>query len=206
MKKQERLYSDVVIIGAGLSGINMACQLQRQLSVYDYVVYDRADELGGAWAANTCNTLLLPPRSSGWRTLDPGCGVDIPGALYSFSWCPNPGFTNLFPSQKEILTYIQRVALENRVTHRMRFQIEWKGAQWIESSSTWRIMLQDIRTRQEFHHEAKVLISAVGGYTNPEHPDIPGLDKFEGTVLHTAQWSEVPNLCGRRVAVVGNGC
>jgi cation diffusion facilitator CzcD-associated flavoprotein CzcO len=65
MKKQERLYSDVVIIGAGLSGINMACQLQRQLSVYDYVVYDRADELGGAWAANTCNTLLLPPRSSG---------------------------------------------------------------------------------------------------------------------------------------------
>lgn len=47
-------YSDVVIIGAGISGINMACQLQRQLGVHDYVIYERAQQLGGAWAANQC--------------------------------------------------------------------------------------------------------------------------------------------------------
>lgn len=55
MEKQKKLYSDVVIIGAGLSGIDMACQLQRQLHVSDYVIYDRARELGGAWAANKCD-------------------------------------------------------------------------------------------------------------------------------------------------------
>lgn len=55
MEKQKKLYSDVVIIGAGLSGIDMACQLQRQLHVRDYVIYDRAQELGGVWAANKCS-------------------------------------------------------------------------------------------------------------------------------------------------------
>ena len=63
MEKQKRFYSDVVIIGAGLSGINMACQLQRQLGVSDYVIYDRAQELGGAWAANKCDSLSSPPPS-----------------------------------------------------------------------------------------------------------------------------------------------
>lgn len=50
------LYNDVVIIGAGFSGINMGCQLQRQLGVTDYVIYDRARELGGAWQANKCKS------------------------------------------------------------------------------------------------------------------------------------------------------
>lgn len=53
------LYNDVVIIGAGFSGVNMACQLQRQLGVTDYVIYERAQELGGAWQANQCKNALL---------------------------------------------------------------------------------------------------------------------------------------------------
>lgn len=53
-EKLPSVYNDVVIIGAGLSGVNMACQLQRQLGITDFVIYDRAQELGGAWAANNC--------------------------------------------------------------------------------------------------------------------------------------------------------
>ncbi len=48
--------SDVAIIGAGFSGINIACQLQRKLGVTDYVIYDRASDFGGTWFANTCET------------------------------------------------------------------------------------------------------------------------------------------------------
>jgi cation diffusion facilitator CzcD-associated flavoprotein CzcO len=47
-------YNDVVIIGAGFSGINLACQLQRKLGFTDYVMYDRAPTFGGTWAANKC--------------------------------------------------------------------------------------------------------------------------------------------------------
>ncbi|KAK4944410.1 hypothetical protein LTR66_014502, partial [Elasticomyces elasticus] len=190
MENQKRLYTDVVIIGAGLSGINMACQLQRQLCVSDYVIYDRARELGGAWAANKY----------------PGCSVDIPGALYSLSWFANPKFTSLFPSQKEILSYIQCVARTNNVTERVELQIEWKGAQWVESSGTWHVSLRNLRTGEEFRHEAKVLVSAVGGYTNPKFPILPGLDTFEGPVVHTAEWNKEYDLRGLNVAVVGNGC
>ncbi len=56
-EKLEIRYSDVVIIGAGFSGINLACQLQRKLGFTDYVIYDRADSYGGAWNANKCKFL-----------------------------------------------------------------------------------------------------------------------------------------------------
>ena len=88
----------------------------------------------------------------------------------------------------------------------MRLQTEWKGAQWVEASGTWHVCLCDLKTREEFLHVAKVLISAVGGYTNPKLPILPGLKTFEGPVVHTAEWSKEYNLRGRNVAVVGNGC
>lgn len=57
------VYSDVVIIGAGFSGINLACQLRRKLGFTDYVIYDRAPSFGGTWAANTCE-LFTPIKNS----------------------------------------------------------------------------------------------------------------------------------------------
>ncbi|KAH8808672.1 hypothetical protein F5884DRAFT_845119 [Xylogone sp. PMI_703] len=184
------LYSDVVIIGAGFSGINYACQLQRKLGFTDYVIYDRASDLGGAWSANKY----------------PGCGVDIPAVFYSLSWFPNPNFTSIFPSQSEILQYLQRVAHRNNITSHINFCTEWTGAQWLEKTSRWRVLLKDTRTGKTFIHEAKILISAVGGYTNPKYPTLPGLENFEGPVIHTAKWDKDYDLKGQNVVVIGNGC
>lgn len=94
----------------------------------------------------------------------------------------------------------------NHVNEHVRVQTEWKGAQWVEASGTWHVYLCDLNTEEEFLHEAKVLISAVGGYTNPKLPALPGLEKFEGPVVHTAKWSKEYDLRGLNVAVVGNGC
>lgn len=58
-------HSDVVIIGAGFSGINFACQLQRKLGVTDYVIYDRAADFGGTWFANRCETWSTVPAWTG---------------------------------------------------------------------------------------------------------------------------------------------
>jgi cation diffusion facilitator CzcD-associated flavoprotein CzcO len=58
-EKVETRFSDVVIIGAGFSGINAACQLQRKLCTTDYVIYEREPGFGGAWFANNCRLSLL---------------------------------------------------------------------------------------------------------------------------------------------------
>ncbi|RFU35024.1 hypothetical protein B7463_g1287, partial [Scytalidium lignicola] len=186
----ETLYNDVVIIGAGFSGINLACQLQRKLGFTDYVIYDRAPDLGGAWSANKY----------------PGCGVDIPAVFYSLSWFPNPDFTNVFPSQTEILQYLRRVAFRYNITKHIKLRTEWTGAQWSEKTSTWRVFLKDLESGKSFIHEAKILVSAVGGYTNPKYPTIPGIESFEGPVIHTARWDKNYDLKGQNVIVVGNGC
>ena len=98
------------------------------------------------------------------------------------------------------------MAVAYRVPERTKLRTEWKGARWIESSCTWHVHLYDLNTEQEFVHETKVLISAVGGYTNPNIPKLPGLEGFEGPVVHTARWDKEHDLRGLNVAVVGNGC
>ncbi|PGH14620.1 hypothetical protein AJ79_02955 [Helicocarpus griseus UAMH5409] len=190
MEKNNKLYNDVVIIGAGLSGINMACQLQRKLGVTDYVIYDRASALGGAWTANQY----------------PGCGVDIPGVLYSLSWFPNPNFTSIFPRQDEILAYIQKIANSYNVSQHTSLRTEWRGAKWIEKISRWHVYLEDIATGQQYIHEAKILISAVGGYTNPKYPSLQGMESFQGPIVHTARWDKSYDFRGLDVVVIGNGC
>ncbi|KAH8883255.1 FAD/NAD(P)-binding domain-containing protein [Thozetella sp. PMI_491] len=189
-RKQESHYSDVVIIGAGFSGINFACQLQRKLGITNYTVYERESGYGGAWFANKY----------------PGCGVDIPAVFYSLSWFPNPDFSSIFPPSSEILRYIRRVALRCNVEPHIRLNTEWKGARWCEETSKWSVYLIDITTGAQIVHEAKVLISAVGGYTNPKYPSWPGMDTFQGTIVHTAQWKDNIDLADRDVIVVGNGC
>ena len=138
--------------------------------------------------------------------IDPGCGVDIPGILYSLSWFPNTKFSKVFPSQPEILSYAQRVAQSYGVSRQTVFRTAWKGAKWNEATRTWRISLRNLDTGDEYEHDAKVLISAVGGYTNPKFPNLPGSESFEGPIVHTAQWSKHHDLRDLNVGVIGNGC
>lgn len=80
------------------------------------------------------------------------------------------------------------------------------GAEWNEASAIWQVSLRDLTTGEEYIHEAKIFISAVGGYTNPKFPSLPGLESFEGPVVHTAQWDKDYDLHGLNVAIIGNGC
>lgn len=139
-------------------------------------------------------------------TSDPGCGVDIPGALYSLSWFPNPQFEKIYPSQAEILRYIQRVARTYRVDERIKLGTVWTGARWVEDEAVWHISLRDSRSSTEYVHKAKILISAVGAYSNPKSTTLPNEETFKGTIVHTTQWDKSFDLRGLNVAVVGNGC
>ncbi|PYI11759.1 putative monooxygenase [Aspergillus sclerotiicarbonarius CBS 121057] len=179
----------VLIIGGGISGLAMACKLKRTFNLNDYCIYDRQSSLGGTWWANTY----------------PGCAVDVPGFTYTFSFAPNPDFTRLFPSQEEILNYLSTVAIQHGVDRHFTGHTEWTGAVWQEKTQTWIVTLQDLNTGQSFTQECQILISAVGGIVNPHEFKMPGVEDFQGEIIHTARWRHDVDLTNKHVAVIGNG-
>src|ERR671916_393544 len=85
--------TDVAIIGSGFSGLGMAIRL-KQAGLNDFVVLERTAEVGGTWQANTY----------------PGCACDVPSHLYSFSFAPNPEWSQTYSTQPEIWAYLRGVA------------------------------------------------------------------------------------------------
>ncbi|HKP89499.1 MAG TPA: NAD(P)/FAD-dependent oxidoreductase [Thermoleophilaceae bacterium] len=175
-------HTRVAIVGAGFSGICMAIRL-RQEGIEDFVVLERAGEVGGTWRDNTY----------------PGCQCDIPSALYSFSFAPNPDWTRFYPLQTEIKDYLRRCARDFGVTPHIRFGHEVTGAAWDDDAGQWRLETAGGPL------SADVVVGGMGGLSEPATPDIPGLEGFEGTRFHSAQWDHAHDLSGERVAVIGTG-
>ncbi|OQD99613.1 hypothetical protein PENSOL_c006G05907 [Penicillium solitum] len=187
---ENKTSSKVLIIGAGFSGLATACQLRRDHNCDDYVIYDRSPAPGGTW----------------WANKYPGCAVDIPAVFYSLSFAPNPDFSKVYPPQAEILEYFNKVADKFDVSRHIVRSTEWEGAYWQDLTNSWLVKLKDLSTGQTFYHECKILISAVGALVNPNRFGIPGVETFEGDIVHTAAWKADLSLHQKDVIVVGNGC
>ncbi|KAJ5745795.1 hypothetical protein N7520_010977 [Penicillium odoratum] len=136
---------------------------------------------------------------------DPGCAVDIPGLCYSFSFEPCSDFTQMFPPQQEILNYLSTVVTKYRVDQHFTGQVEWIDSTWQEKTQRWIVTLQCLKTKQLFTQECQVLISAVGGLVNPSEFKAPGVEHFQGEIIHTARWNHNVDLTNKNVAVIGNG-
>ena len=175
-------HTRVAIVGAGFSGLCMAIRLKQE-GIHDFVVLEKADGVGGTWRDNTY----------------PGCQCDIPSALYSFSFAPNPDWTRFYPLQSEIRDYLRRCARDFGLTPYIRFGHELLGAAWDDQASRWRLETSDGSVT------ADVLVSGMGGLSHPSVPELPGLDRFEGTAFHSARWDHGHDLTGERVAVIGTG-
>jgi cation diffusion facilitator CzcD-associated flavoprotein CzcO len=172
----------VAIVGAGFSGLCMAIRLLRD-GIRDFVVLERAEEVGGTWRDNTY----------------PGCQCDIPSALYSYSFAPNPNWSRFYPLQAEIRDYLRMCAERFGVTPYIRFGEEVVSAEWDESGGCWRLETPAGRL------SADVLVSGAGPLSQPSVPDIPGLRDFQGTTFHSATWNHDHDLRGERVGVIGTG-
>ncbi|KAJ8080125.1 hypothetical protein PM082_016953 [Marasmius tenuissimus] len=183
---------DVIIIGAGPSGISMAYTLKHQYGFDDFTIYEKLDGVGGTWRTNTY----------------PGVGCDVPTVLYSFHFNQNPNWSKELCDGPEILDYMEDTVDKFDLRKHMKFDIECLGASWNASSRKWDVKLYDSLTKVEFVRSATVLISGVGGISFPRDIKFEGMQTFkgEGGVFHTARWNHNYDFRGKRVAVIGNGC
>ncbi|KAJ1562049.1 hypothetical protein HK405_000369, partial [Cladochytrium tenue] len=188
----------VLIIGAGISGIVAGAQLQRNFPhVFNrsdpdsFVIIERAPEgcFGGTWHWNYY----------------PGAECDIPSHLYSISFFPKSDWSSVWAPQSEILEYLRTCAAHYDLARYTRFGTEVVCATWQPDLNAYLVTLRDVFSGTESRVLAAVVLSAVGMLSVPKIPDIPGLAKFEGPVVHSARWDRKLDLKGKRVAVFGTG-
>jgi cation diffusion facilitator CzcD-associated flavoprotein CzcO len=172
----------IAIVGSGFSGLGAAIRL-KQAGIEDFVVLERTGDVGGTWNVNTY----------------PGCQCDIPSHLYSFSFALNPDWSRTYSRQPEIWEYLRGLARDHGIQPHIRFHHEVTDAHWDEEGRLWRIQTGAGELT------AELLIAGPGPLTEPKLPEIDGIDSFQGTIFHSAQWNHEHSLPGKRVAVIGTG-
>ncbi|GAA2991855.1 NAD(P)/FAD-dependent oxidoreductase [Streptosporangium longisporum] len=173
----------ITIIGSGFAGLGMAIKL-KEAGYHDFVILEKAAELGGTWRDNTY----------------PGCACDVPSHMYSFSYELNPGWSRMFSPGAEIQDYLRACADRYGLGPHLRFGREVVGLEYDDAARDWRVSLSDGESLT-----TNAVVSATGALHVPSLPAIPGRETFLGPSFHSAGWDHSVDLTGRRVAVVGTG-
>lgn len=178
---------DAVIVGAGFSGLYMLYRLRQQgLSVQ---VYEAGDDVGGTWYWNRY----------------PGARCDVESLDYSYSFSQELEqqweWSERYPGQPEILSYIQHVADTFDLRRDVQFETKVLSAHFNDANGLWQVT-----TDRGDELEAQYCIMAVGCLSSWSKPKFPGVDSFTGDSYHTGNWPrEGVDFTGQRVAVIGTG-
>lgn len=173
----------VGIVGAGFGGLGMGIRL-KQAGFYEFTIFERGEEVGGVWRANTY----------------PGAACDVPSHLYSYSFAPGHDWSRRYAPRADIVRYLNGLADDFGLRSHLRLGTEVETASFDPDAGVWRVTVAG-GERCEF----EALITACGQLTNPAVPEIEGVDGFAGTVFHSAEWDHGHDLRGERVAVIGTG-
>lgn len=176
----------VLVIGAGMMGINAGVKLQQ--AGFDFTILEKHGDVGGNWL----------------ETRYPGAAVDTPSRSYSYSFDPNPNWTRFYPTGPEFLHYIQDISDKYRLRPHIQFDTAVSGARWDDERNLW--VVEATREGEVERYEADFVIWAVGPNNAPNFPDVEDLDKFRGPVMHTARWDPDIDLEGKKVVLVGSAC
>jgi cation diffusion facilitator CzcD-associated flavoprotein CzcO len=175
-------HNQIAIIGTGFGAIATAVSLRRA-GVEDFVLIDRADDVGGVWRDNDY----------------PGAAVDVKSHLYSLSFAPNPDWRNVFARQPELHEYLRQVVDAFDLRRRLVLGCEVEELRWDARALRWEI------DTERGPRTAQHVVVATGALAEPVVPDLPGLARFKGPSFHSARWDHGFDLAGKRVAVVGTG-
>ncbi|KAJ7453613.1 hypothetical protein B0H11DRAFT_2070513 [Mycena galericulata] len=182
--------AQIVIIGAGIGGIAFAIALKKRWGFTDFLIIEKASDIGGTWRDNTY----------------PGCGSDIPIHWYSLSTDLQADWPRTHGSQPDILSYLLKVTDRHSIRLNCLFNTTFISAEWDDQLKTYNIRAIDNKTQVEFTMASRVLVSATGVLSIPHIPVYKGSESFSGPVFHSSRWQHDLDLRGKRVAVIGNGC
>ncbi|MGI5207968.1 flavin-containing monooxygenase [Spirillospora sp. CA-108201] len=138
----------VVVIGTGFSGLGMAIGLKKA-GVHDFVILEKADEVGGTWRENTY----------------PGCACDIMSLLYSYSFEPKSDWSRMFPEQGELLRYIKDVVDKYELAQHIRFKAEVTATEYDDATGTWQVTVNGGETVR-----GRALVAGMGPLHRPSIP------------------------------------
>ncbi|KAM3069218.1 hypothetical protein ACMFMG_010735 [Clarireedia jacksonii] len=185
----------VIGIGCGISGIMMAYKLQKGCKNVDLTMFDKNTDLGGTWFENRY----------------PGAGCDIPSHAYSYNFALYPDWPNYCSFAPDIKKYLNKVSDVFGLRKYMQFDSEVTRCEWDEEKSMWEVKVEQKNSSGEtitLTSFANVLLFATGVLNSTKWPEIEGLEKFKGKVIHTSKWPEnyqEEQWAKEKVAVLGSG-
>ncbi|MEE4203492.1 MAG: NAD(P)/FAD-dependent oxidoreductase, partial [Halieaceae bacterium] len=182
-------FFDVLIIGAGISGIGAAVHLQRECPHHSFALIERRESLGGTWDLF---------RYPGIRS-----DSDMHTLGYSFKpWEAEKAIAD----GPAILSYLNETADEHRVRQRIRFKQKLVAADWNSDKSEWRLTVQLAEGEQK-HYRCNFLLMCSGYYSYDQgyEPEFAGKQDFQGDWVHPQFWPESLDYADKRVVVIGSG-
>lgn len=176
---------NVIVIGSGMSGLNVAVHLKN--AGIPYTVLEKGYEVGGTWRDNRY----------------PGARLDTPSRVYTHTYGVGFPYPYQFSPQVENEKYFNWVADKFGLRDSIEFGTEVVSAVWDEAASEWVVTIR--KNGREQARRANAVITGVGFLSQPNLPKIEGMGDFKGRMFHTAQWPEDLDHAGKRVAVIGTG-
>ncbi len=180
---------DIVIVGAGISGIDAAYHLQKDCPGKSFTLLEKAESFGGTWLLHRY----------------PGARSDSDLYTFGFSWKPWTGVP--FASAGEILDYLNEAIEEQDIGRHIRFRQQVLSADWDSENKHWTLRIADGETGEEHALTCNFLWMCQGYYRHSKGfmPDFPGQARFEGKLIHPQNWPETLDYKDKRAIVIGSG-
>jgi len=179
---------DVLIVGAGISGIGIACHLKTRMPGKTFAILEARDSIGGTW------DLFRYP------------GIRSDSDMYTYSYPFKPWRSdNTIASAAEILAYLREAVEEHDLATHIRLGHRVLGAAWSSSDSRWTVRVRCGDEIAELTCNMLVAASGYYEYNGGHTPEFAGRDEFTGLVVHPQQWPEDLDYADKRVVVIGSG-
>ncbi len=181
-------FVDVVIVGAGISGISAAWHLQDRCPSKSYVILERRENLGGTW------DLFKYP------------GIRSDSDMFTLGFRFKPWTSEkAIADGPSIMAYLKETVAENGIDKHIRYGMNVTAADWSDSDNRWTVRVD--RGGEEVEFSAKYLMACSGYYNYDQgySPEFAGADEFDGTIIHPQHWPENLDYTGKKIVVIGSG-